>query len=302
MAFIRSLIWPGYTLTHSPSPITTSGFYHGDGLKNNNIGYQLYFKFKMKVKTPVTDRGGHQKDTQSLISQYHTISKQLRSEKDEDKKDYLNAKLISMGGLHSYQAASLRGGRIDQGFSAAGKWLVKELKGLDSFTDNRRLKVLDVGAINGEVYQRFSRIMDVTSIDLISQSPLVTQQDFFDRPIPTADESRFDVICLSLVINFVTDPSARGRMLALTTLHLPLGGLCYIVLPLPCLKNSRYLNEEVFSKLCQSIGYSLLKKHSSPKLCFFLLRLDQRITTFPTLKKIEVRPGGQRNNFSITLS
>lgn len=41
VAILRSLVWPGYTFFHSPSPNKFGCMYHGWGMKNNNIGFML---------------------------------------------------------------------------------------------------------------------------------------------------------------------------------------------------------------------------------------------------------------------
>ncbi|KAJ3306678.1 Radial spoke head protein 9 [Kappamyces sp. JEL0829] len=41
VALVRSLVWPGYSLTHTRLPVTATGFYHGTGIKNHNIGFML---------------------------------------------------------------------------------------------------------------------------------------------------------------------------------------------------------------------------------------------------------------------
>lgn len=40
----------------------------------------------------------------------------------------------------------------------------------------------------------------MTRIDLNSQGPGIEKQDFMDRPLPTSDQSRFDILSLSLVL------------------------------------------------------------------------------------------------------
>eukprot|EP00842_Homolaphlyctis_polyrhiza_P004571 jgi/Hompol1/5114/HPOL_004191-RA len=41
VALVRSLLWPGYTFLHSPSPLKFTSFYYGTGQKNHNIGFML---------------------------------------------------------------------------------------------------------------------------------------------------------------------------------------------------------------------------------------------------------------------
>ena len=141
----------------------------------------------------------------------------------------------------------------------------------------------------------------MTAIDLHSQSPLVLKQDFFDRPIPVDDSCRFDIVALSLVINFVDEPAKRGLMLTIAKHHIRLGGFLYIVLPLACVANSRYFSHDFFSSIIQSLNYSIVSHHFSKKLAYYLLRLESRDGSMKTFPKRELLAGSKRNNFCITL-
>jgi 25S rRNA (adenine2142-N1)-methyltransferase len=116
------------------------------------------------------------------------------------------------------------------------------VKELQKFQTIKSMRLLDVGAISGDVYTKFS-FLKVTSIDLNSQSPQVKKMDFFDLPIPEPKD-KYNIVCLSLVINFVADPSRRGLMLSIVRKHLVDGGWFYLVLPLPCVNNSRYFSKD----------------------------------------------------------
>lgn len=64
-----------------------------------------------------------------------------------------------------------------------------------------------MGAISGTSYEKFPWIK-TTSIDLNPQDPSkVSKYDFMKFPIP---EEKFDVIGLSLVLNFVGDLKQRS--------------------------------------------------------------------------------------------
>ncbi|KAJ3107522.1 Radial spoke head protein 9 [Phlyctochytrium planicorne] len=41
VAFLRSLLWPGYSFFHAPSPTKWGAFYYGTGVRNVNIGFML---------------------------------------------------------------------------------------------------------------------------------------------------------------------------------------------------------------------------------------------------------------------
>lgn len=53
-------------------------------------------------------------------------------------------------------------------------------------------------------------MIDTTCIDLNPQAPHVQKFDFFDFPIPTMNKDKFDVVGLSLVLNFVGGLGRRG--------------------------------------------------------------------------------------------
>lgn len=76
-----------------------------------------------------------------------------------------------------------------------------------------QLRILDVGAISGTAYADWDFI-EATCIDLNSQAPHVVQCDFFDYPVPSTD-GLFDVVGLSLVVNFVGSLTKRGRLITL---------------------------------------------------------------------------------------
>ena len=55
--------------------------------------------------------------------------------------------------------------------------------------------------------------MDVTPIDLRSNHPDIRQQDFLEMDLEE-HAGRWDVISLSLVVNFVPEPLERGACLS----------------------------------------------------------------------------------------
>jgi 25S rRNA (adenine2142-N1)-methyltransferase len=229
------------------------------------------------------------KSTQKLISKFHLLQKRLLTCCDSER-DTITAEIESLGGLQVYQIASLKGSKKNN----SQKFLVQNI---DS---SRKYKLLDVGAITGEIYT--NKIFEVTAIDLNSQHPKVLKQDFFERPIPQDDKGRFDILSLCLVLNYVPTPSKRGEMLELCASHLKTDGILYIVLPLPCLTNSRYFDHENMIGLLKILGYDMLQHHNSKKLAFYLFKRKRQITVTPSFKKrILVNDGPKKNNFTITL-
>jgi 25S rRNA (adenine2142-N1)-methyltransferase len=155
-------------------------------------------------------------------------------------------------------------------------------------------------------------MFDVTRIDLHAQDPNILQQDFMERPLPTSDEERFDIVSLSLVVNFVPEAAARGEMLRRTVqfLRTSLGDgetdrlfpSLFLVLPLSCLTNARYMNEARLAEIMQSLGYTRLKRKLSSKLAYYLWGLQTQSSKRSTFKKVEVNPGRTRNNFAIVMT
>ena len=154
-------------------------------------------------------------------------------------------------------------------------------------------------------------MFQVTRIDLHSQHPDIISQDFMERPIPADDGEKFDIISLSLVLNYVPSPAQRGEMLRRTILFLQHTQLespqfsalfpsLFLVLPAPCVTNSRYLDEERLTDIMLSLGYSLHRHKLSSKLLYQLWVLKGQGRTLK-FKKEEVRGGKRRNNFAIVV-
>jgi 25S rRNA (adenine2142-N1)-methyltransferase len=112
----------------------------------------------------------------------------------------------------------------------------------------------------------------------------------------------FNVVCLSLVINFVPDAALRGLMLLRTREFLSDSGLLYVVLPLPCLNNSRYLTHELFVEILKSMQMELEQHHFSNRIAFYLFRRNDNLEfTRKDYPKKLLKPKGKRNNFCIVV-
>lgn len=72
------------------------------------------------------------------------------------------------------------------------------------------LRILEVGALKADNYQGCCSWIDNTPIDLNARDLGIRQQDFLQM---SEDEntSKWDVVSLSLVLNFVPDPRERGK-------------------------------------------------------------------------------------------
>ena len=247
-------------------------------------------------KVPVTEqrRCSDLKHSQRVISTFHTSTKQ-RS----------NGIIVLDGqeaSFHQYQRASLKGGKNN-----SHSWFISQLKRFRA-NCSTALKLLDVGAINGETFQKHSHWIDISCIDLNPQSVCVVKQDFMARPMPTSDSGKFHVVSLSLVVNFLPSNSLRGEMLRRSRHFLLPGGLLYVVLPLHCITNSRYLTHDHFTHLVtEGIGQFLLTDYRfSKKLAFYVFtHIPTSETTLEKThnpqKKRLLAEGPSMNNFCITL-
>ncbi|ORY33613.1 hypothetical protein BCR33DRAFT_684538 [Rhizoclosmatium globosum] len=236
-----------------------------------------------------------------------SITEDSREEKEAEIVD-IEKQIEALGGLHAYQRASLKGGDERSGRGACGKWLVQyltpmasELREAAGTKADAPLKLLDIGALNGETYAKQSKWIKAEYIDLNPQHPAVTRQDFFLRPTPSKDVDRFHVLCLSLVVNFVDDPERRGIMLSHARTFLHNNGLLFLVLPLPCTKNSRYMTHERLKEICTAIGFQEIEFHFTKRLSYHLWRRVESGWEKQTVEKKMVNPGPARNNFCIVV-
>lgn len=178
---------------------------------------------KQKKKQPITSRVQNtdakfkhsRVETARLIRRFHVLNKELakcRAEPSAASTAYeseILTEMESMGGLDWYQKASQLGQSKGRGGDSS-KWLIQTLKShckelVDSTT--KPIKVLDIGAVAPDNYKPYTSWITAKPIDLNPQHPDIQKQDFLQMK-PTVD--KFDVICLSLVINFVGDPKDRG--------------------------------------------------------------------------------------------
>ncbi|WVF65698.1 hypothetical protein IAT40_000429 [Kwoniella sp. CBS 6097] len=272
------------------------------------------------------------KVTQSTIARFHTLLKQqarlkrkLQGEGGHDcdvqnsvrtDLEAVESEMQELGGLHAYQLASKLGQSRERGGDSS-KVLIGWLNGMrmkpSAVEDKHKLRMLEIGALTPRNYASCSTWINNHPIDLNSQHPDIVQQDFFERPLPSDPTEAFDIVSCSLVLNFVSSPTERGNMLRL--IHKQLepsqNSLLFLVLPLPCVANSRYLSTESLVELMQLIGFKLeqCRWRSSSKVGYWLWRwteVDEADPERPRQlqrwrkKTIEI-DGPKRNNFAIVL-
>ena len=73
-----------------------------------------------------------------------------------------------------------------------------------------------MGALKADNYRGCHPWIDNTPIDLNAQEPGIRRQDFLQMS-EAENASKWDVLSLSLVLNFVPDPRERGKEIFLTT-------------------------------------------------------------------------------------
>lgn len=222
---------------------------------------------------------------------------------------YVKAKIIDRGGMEAYQVASSQGQEGKRGGDSLGK-LIEWL--MDPKSPYKRIlgpysKALEIGCLSP--YNKISvcGIFDqVTRIDLNSQDVHIIQQDFMKRPLPKRRDEKFNLISCSLVLNFVPSPKERGDMLRRITHFLvppnsnTVSSL-FLVLPLPCIENSRYCDKKHLESIMLSLGFLPTRFYSSKKLAYWLFDWNGSISTV-TYPKRPLHSGSRRNNFAVVLS
>eukprot|EP01135_Chromosphaera_perkinsii_P001225 Nk52_evm24s162 gene=Nk52_evmTU24s162 len=286
-------------------------------------------KSKGVKKNEVSEsKNAHQK----LIATFHALKKKeeicrsrlenpamsVKEEKTSLIKELkeIEESLEKLGGIEAYQRSSLRGEALHNNNNTS-KWILGVLK--ESLLTKRnsgddKISMLDVGALSCN-YVKYSKQIACRYIDLNPQAAGVERMDFFDLEkefvasrgfqMFGGDYGFYNVINLSLVINFVPDVHKRGKMLRQCATYLREGGFLNIIVPLPCVSNSRYMTEEKLLEILTYLGFELKVKHSSKKLAYFHLILIDKAKALSSTEgkfgKELLRAGADRNNFCIVL-
>lgn len=198
-----------------------------------------------KRKTPVTNNfiANHtspsSKSTRTIIRQYHNLLKRrarLLNKPLNDTTQHaltgIDQELNELGGLDVYQRMStigqgtIRGGGSEKVFIA---WL-RELELAKHLTDQKLrygihlaglvpigctdalamlYRLLEVGALKPDNYRTCSSWLECTPIDLQSRHPSINKQDFLLLD-EGENHEHWDLVSLSLVLNFVPRPCDRG--------------------------------------------------------------------------------------------
>lgn len=213
----------------------------------------------------------------------------------------IDAEVDQRGGLHVYQMASTVGQDSHRGGDSL-KWLVKWFGELGRTAE----RALEIGCLSAHnAISTSGRFGAVSRIDLHSQSPQIVQQDFMERPLPRLDADRFDVVSCSLVLNFVPMPKGRGAMLRRMAEFLRRDAptpCVFLVLPLPCVANSRYFDLALLDRMMASLGFRQVRHHEAKKVAYWLYEWQgERAMAGFAHKKTELHLGPSRNNFYVEL-
>jgi 25S rRNA (adenine2142-N1)-methyltransferase len=74
----------------------------------------------------------------------------------------------------------------------------------------------------------------------------------------------------------------------------------FLVLPIACTENSRYLDEPLLLRIMASLGFALQKSKITPKLCYYLFHWTGK-ADYVEVNKRKLRDGPAMNNFCIVL-
>ncbi|KAG2041546.1 nucleolus protein [Suillus americanus] len=248
---------------------------------------------KKKIPVTNTDKASSSStpsSSRTVIRRFHVLLKkqgQLKNASSATSAEALGEierEIDELGGLAAYQRMSSIGQGNDRGGGSEKvliQWLIdmglrkREVEGKLRYF---RAMLLEVGALKPDNYRTCMSWIDTTPMDLRSRHPSIVEQDFL---LMDEDENRgkWDIISLSLVVNFVPNPRDRGRMLCLAHSMLAPDGLLFLALPLPCVENSRYLTFNNLQSLMNVLGFTEVQRKwkKGGKMAYWLYRKSKVI-------------------------
>ncbi len=275
----------------------------------------------MKRKAPITRQDSIKRikiTGPQLIRQFHVLQNALKhasATDDTAQKEEVEGKIQNLGGIAAYQAASIKGQDTKRGGDSS-KILVHWIKETNTPTPSDKkpttrnrivTKVLEIGSLSVDNIISKSGLFEVSRIDLRSNHKLILAQNFLDRPEPTSEQDLFDGVSCSLVLNFVP-VAERGPFLLHLCKFLPFSReqraspWLFLVLPAPCVKNSRYFDQDVLTQIMRVLGFTEIKRKITDRIAYWLFQRTGEITPGQLFKKKERHAGSSRNNFFIPLS
>lgn len=305
----------------------------------NNITDSLFVKqskmpSKYKSKRPVL-RAPKPKTAlprNAAISKFHELIREREAAADDvEAVKVIDEAIEDLGGLEQYQSLSIVGhGEANHRFNTA-KWVMQRLANKPHWSESMasvkhkrrrknddsssnlsslpssssstdRPKLLDVGGITNH-YLPYSSLVDCMSIDINPQHESVLRMDLFDMDVQSEYRHAFDIIVLSLVVNFVPDQSKRGLMLHRSASMIRPGGFLYLILPSACVQNSKFIDESSMKRVLELSGFDVNEIHYSKKLVLLecIKRDDFDADSAAYFHPRAVRPDPTCNNFTISL-
>jgi len=223
----------------------------------------------------------------------------LKKKAKKEKVPRRDVKLLEVGAINT------------QLLDAAARTRVKSNQQADD-NQNRDLVTCNNNEKPSSSHTQRVYLLDILAIDLRSTDPRIKKMDFFELPLST--KQPYDAIVNSMVINCVTTPAQRGRMLSLCYHQLRPGGVCFLTLPKLCLIQSKFMSLSYFEEiLTKGVGFEILRgvARESPKISFFVLRRPEKEDERDEGKKKwnhkymcmpHIRRGKKfRNTFAVTL-
>lgn len=215
----------------------------------------------------------------------------------------IDAELQQRGGLEAYQRASIVGQNEKRGGDSLKK-LVEWFKNLGRTCES----ALEIGCLSANNAILTSKMFGrIDRLDLNLQSPQILEQDFMERPIPD-EKDKYQLVSCSLVLNFVPTPKERGEMLRRITKFLkePRNqepSSLFLVLPLPCIANSRYFDKSLLSRIMASLGFAEVEYYEAKKIAYWLFdwKGKSAMAKMQPYKKKELYGGATRNNFYVEM-
>ncbi|KAF8717809.1 hypothetical protein RHS02_09265, partial [Rhizoctonia solani] len=257
---------------------------------------------KRKPKTPITQSSSSAttkprldsakpKSTRTLIRRFHVLIKRRavlekrgkKSREESAELKEIQTEMESMGGLEAYQSMSAIGQGKDRG-GGSESVLIGWMRELGMHKSDGKVRLLEVGALKHDNYGSCESWIACSPIDLRSRHPEIREQDFLKLDMDE-NKDNWDVVSLSLVVNFVPDAKDRGKMLSIAhdILRPPCsqanGGFLFLVLPTPCVANSRYMTSDHLVSVCAQLGFTLIRDRCKPggKVAYWLFARSNQL-------------------------
>ncbi|TIB93040.1 hypothetical protein E3Q19_01568 [Wallemia mellicola] len=267
-----------------------------------------------KKKTPITkskktaSKSISSKKTKEIINNFHQLLKRRKTTTNEVEIKDIDRAIDELGGMEAYQHASTIGQSTPRGGDSSHyfvKWLAELGVKKSYVADKEKMSLLEIGALLPDNYHSERSWIETELIDLKSNHPSIKEQDFLQRPLPSKPDDEKDAISSSLVLNFVPTPQERGQFLYRLNSVLKMNGWLFMVLPAPCVVNSRYLTRNHFISILETLGFKSVKEkigdlQKGSRIAYWLLQKTSKPNKPPIelTKKTVLVDGPKLNNFS----